>query len=110
MRIGLLRSRVTLQKRVPSTDGEGSSSDGWVTVGTIWAAVQSTAGVEVLEAAQPEARITHEVTIRYRSDLAPPLGHQARLLLGNRTLDISTAMDPDERRREMDLLCVERQH
>jgi SPP1 family predicted phage head-tail adaptor len=108
-RAGQFNKRLVLQKRIPSTDAEGATSDNWVTVGKLWASVQSTAGNELLEGAQPEARITHQVTTDYRSELAPPLGHQARLLLGARILDITTAMDPDESLIQMDLLCVERQ-
>lgn len=116
MRAGKLRSRVTLQKRMPSTDAEGSTSDNWITLGRVWAHLAPVAGVEALVAGQEEVRLSHQVSTRYRADLAAastaPVsneGHNLRLLLGPRVLDIQTVSDPDERHVEVDLLCIERQ-
>lgn len=109
MRAGQFRTPVLLQRRSPSTDAEGAPLDDWTTIGTIWTDIQSTAGVEVLQAQQEEARITHQVTARWHPSLVPPLGHDCRLLWGARILDISMAMDPEQRNREIDMFCVERQ-
>lgn len=109
-RAGQFNKRLVLQKLIPSVDAEGSPVETWTTIGKLWAQVQSTAGNEVQEGAQPEARITHQVTTDFRRELEPPFGHQTRLLLGARVFDVTTAMDPDESRVQMNLLCVERQH
>lgn len=114
MQAGLLRKRVQLQKPAPGTDAEGTPNGAWVTVGTIWAQVVPAGGTETIVAGQEEARITHQVTIRYRSDLDPTVVgatalHNTRLLLGQRILDIKDGTSPDERHVELDLNCVERQ-
>jgi SPP1 family predicted phage head-tail adaptor len=114
MQAGQLRKRVVLEKRVPTSDAEGSPIENWVAVGTIWAQVTPAGGTEQLQAAQEEARITHQVTLRYRADLDPSvIGaaalHNLRLALGSRILDVKDGTSPDERHIELDLNCVERQ-
>lgn len=112
MRAGKLQWRVVLQNRAPTTDTEGSPGDDWVTVATIWADVQPLTANELLQAAQAEAQVTHQVNIRYRRDI----GHNSRLLFdagdgfGSRVLDIIAApIDVGMNHRELQLLCQERQ-
>lgn len=105
MRAGRLRKRMVLQRLQPSTDSEGAPTSTWVTVGSVWAGITPTGGAEALEGAQEEARMTHQITLRYRTDVT----HNSRLLLGSRVFDIQTTANLDERNTEMDVLAIERQ-
>lgn len=116
MRGGQLRQVLTLQRRVTSTDAEGSPAEGWVTVTTIRAQIQPVGGRELLMAGQMEVRLSHQVTARYRPDLAQTAtttgagtGHNMRVLWGVRILDVQLVEDPDGRKRRLELLCLERQ-
>lgn len=114
---GQLRKRVVLQRRVPSTDSEGSSKESWTAIQPIWAQVSPAGAIERQQAAQAEVQATHQVTIRWRPDVArvawtssTSSGHDMRLLLdGGRVLDIQTVSDPDERHQQLNLLCLEHQ-
>lgn len=111
MRAGKLQWRIQLQNRTPTLDSEGTPQDGWTTVGTIWADVQPLGTLELLQAAQAELQVTHQVNIRYRRDV----GHNSRFLFdagdgaGNRVLDVQSVVDVGMNHRELQLLCQERQ-
>lgn len=105
MRAGKLRRRVQLQKRVASTDAEGSPQENWSAFATVWAAVEPLNAREYLLAAQAGVQVTHQVTVRYRSDVT----HNHRVVEGTRVLDVRTVIHRQERLRELDLLCVELQ-
>lgn len=116
MRGGQLRQVLTLQRRTTSIDGEGSPSEGWTTVGTVRAEVHPVGGRELDMAGQMELKLSHNVTVRYRPDLAATAstatastGHDMRALWGSRVLDIQLVEDPEGRRRRLQLLCLERQ-
>jgi len=113
MRGGQLRQRATLQRRAASVDAEGSPSEGWTNVGSIWADVQPVGGRELLMAGQLEVKLSHQVATRYRSDLAVTAGaasgHNMRLLWRGRVLDVQLVEDPEGRRRRLNLLCLEYQ-
>jgi SPP1 family predicted phage head-tail adaptor len=108
MRAGNLRRRLQLQRRVASTDAEGRPQENWVPISGIWAAVSPLTAAEQLVAEQAGVQITHQVTTRYRTDLAAPTGHNLRLVEGSRVLEIvSQPIDVDERHRELQIQARE---
>jgi SPP1 family predicted phage head-tail adaptor len=116
MRGGQLRHRMALQRRAISTDAEGDSSDGWVTVKMVSAQITPVGGRELAMAGQMEMKLSHQVTLRYRRDLEQTIssasattGHNMRLLWGARTLDIQLVEDPEGRQRRLEILCLEHQ-
>lgn len=114
MQAGLLNKRLVLQRRTTTVDAEGTPTDAWVSMGSVWAQVTPTAGTERIVAGEVEAQITHQVTLRYRADLDPGVVgvtvlHNTRLLLGNRILDVRSGISPEEHHVELDLICIERQ-
>ena len=70
----------------------------------VWAAVRATSGAERFELDRVEGKVTHEIVIRYRGDVAPEM----RLRAGTRIFDIRAAVDPDARRRWLRCLAEER--
>lgn len=74
-------------------DGEG-----------VWARVRPLRGTERLRAMQTHADVTHEVVIRYRSDVTEEL----RVIHEGRALNVvSPPIDPDEAHEWLQLLCTE---
>jgi SPP1 family predicted phage head-tail adaptor len=108
MRAGLLRRRVQVQRRVSSTDAEGSPQESWTTIRSAWAAVAALTAQERLLAAQAGVQVTHSVTMRYAADLVVPTAHDLRLVEGARVLEVtSEPVDIQERHRELRLQCRE---
>lgn len=103
MRSGRLRHRVTLLKPARTTDGYGQVKTSSSPVGTYWAWVRPLRGREAEVARQLRADLTHAVTLRY----VGAIGAEDSLLFRGRGLNIRSVIDVDERRREINLLCVE---
>lgn len=103
MRAGQLRTRVTIQSRSQSDDGQAGTTNTWVDVVTVWGAVSSKGGREFQTAKQTRATLTDEVRIRYRSDIA---ANMRVVVLGGPVLSIvAPPIDVDRRHRELILLC-----
>ena len=100
MRAGELRHRVELQEKTETQTALGVTET-WRTVATLWADVRDLAGREYYAAAQTQTEVTTRVRIRYRAGVTPAW----RLLHGARTLEIRSVIDPDGRRRELQLMC-----
>lgn len=108
IRAGQLRRRVQIQRRVSSTDAEGSPQESWTSVGPAWVAVQPLSAQERLVGAQIGVQVTHLITMRYRADLAVPTAHDLRMVEGARVLEVtSQPIDTDERHRELQFQCRE---
>jgi SPP1 family predicted phage head-tail adaptor len=114
VRAGAFRQSLILQRRVTSTDAEGSPQEGWVSIGLpIRARVEPLGGREFAMAGQLEMKLSHTVKTYYRQDLAQTSsavstsGHNMRLLWNGRVLDIQLVEDPDGRQRVLELLCLE---
>lgn len=103
MRSGSLRVRAQLQRRVTIDDGAGGGTISYTTVTGVWLGVSTTLGRELVEAKKLNARVSHFVTTRYRSDIAMDM----RLVYGDTVLDIKFVGDPTNQRQQLNLLCEE---
>jgi SPP1 family predicted phage head-tail adaptor len=103
LRIGNLRHRITIQQIARIDDGAGGYTETWASAGTVYADVYPLKGQERYDAQQIQANLSHRVTIRYRADVNPSM----RLSYGTRTLVIEAVIDPEERHRELILMCSE---
>jgi SPP1 family predicted phage head-tail adaptor len=101
--IGKLRHRVTIQNKVTLPDGYGGVTSTWQDVATVWASVEPLNGRELYAAQQVKAELTHRITMRYLAGVKPEM----RVLFGNRTFAIEAVIDPEERRKVLQLLCAE---
>jgi SPP1 family predicted phage head-tail adaptor len=98
MRAGALRYRVTLQE----PDATGTS--GYADVATVSADVTfSPASGESMQGGGLAAVASHRMRLRYRSDVRA----EWRVVLSDRTFQISGYGDPDGRKRELVLVCAE---
>lgn len=70
----------------------------------MWAAVEPFKGEEYIQLQNTQAELTAKVTIRYLPGIKPAM----RVLYGDRVFDIKSVIDPEERHRELQLMCVEK--
>lgn len=102
---GILRHRITIEQyTVTGRNVIGGEVKEWVPVATVWAAVEPIRGREFFAAHQVNAEVTTRIRIRYLPGVAPTM----RVQFGNRTYDIRTVIDVDERHLELQLMCVEK--
>lgn len=70
---GELRERVRIEKLAdtPERDESGAEVEVWEEVATVWASVDPVSGVEFFASGQVQARATHTVVMRRRTDVTP---------------------------------------
>ena len=99
---GSMTDRVTFVN--PATrDGNGEQVPG-TDFATSWAKITALQGRELYKAQEVVQEVTHMVTIFYLSGLQESM----TIAFDGRTFVIAAIQDPDERRVEQRLLCVER--
>ena len=98
-----MRHRVTIKQKSVTRDTFGGEVVAWVTVATIWAAVEPLTGREWLEGRQMAAEVTTRIRMRYRSGVLP----EYQVTYGSHTYDVLAVIQPEENRREMQLMCRE---
>jgi SPP1 family predicted phage head-tail adaptor len=106
MRIGKLRTPVTIQKQVGNVADFGLSTNRWEDFETTWASVSPLNGQDQTVALQIDPTLTHRVMLR--ANPSRRIKPSMRVLVDDRTLEIKTVLTVDERGAELSLLCVER--
>lgn len=105
MQAGKLRHRVNIEVRATTRGNLGGQVQTWTAVATsVPARVEQLSGKELFAAQQINPQLSHKVSMRYYSGLDP----KHRLLWEGRYLDILSIANPDARREEHLLLCLER--
>ena len=90
---GKLRERVTVEIASVTTNNFGEAILTWGTSSSVWASVEGVTAREALAAGQAEVSVTHRVRMRY----LPGLTQQMRFAWRNRTLDIVSLLEHDNR-------------
>lgn len=98
---GQMRERVTIQQENETSDGGGGYSVAWIDVASVAAQVRPLRGKEQLEHMQMQDSTLFTVTIRYRSDVTPKM----RLDWIGTILNIRAVINPDQRRRFLEITC-----
>lgn len=101
MRLSDLRHQVLIQHYEETQDEWGQPKQGWVDVATVWAKIEGLSGRELFAAQQVQAESDHRITIRYRDDISPTM----RVVEGQHTYNILTALDKTGRRQWLELTC-----
>ena len=101
MRAGRMRHRGTIQDVVkdPSVGGK----DTWYNYAQVWGAMEPLRGREYLAAQKEGAEVTGRITIRYIAGVKPGM----RWKYKSRIFDIISAIDPEERHIELQLMVKE---
>jgi len=103
MRAGKLKKRVVIQKNTPTQDAYGSEVESWATFATRWASVEPLKGQEFFAAQQTDAALTVAFRLRYLAGVTTEM----RVSYNSRLFDIHSAINVDERNRELILMCTE---
>ena len=101
MNPGELDQRVTFQRQTSQQDELGQLINTWVTLGTVWAAVEPQAGREFIAAGAQQSELTTKIRIRHR----PGITSGDRVIHDGRLYDIQSVIDYRSARRELVLLC-----
>ncbi len=105
MRAGLLRHLVTLEQRTDARDAYGEPLDAWTPYATVRAEIQPLNGREYFAAAAEASEVTTRIRIRYVTGLTTALRVRFHGLAGEKIYNIVSIIDPDERHRELVLMC-----
>jgi SPP1 family predicted phage head-tail adaptor len=102
---GGMRHRVTIQEVSRAGDGQGGGTESWANIATnptVSARVTPLDSRERLQAQQVDARATHSVTVRHRSDLTA----SHRLVWNGSSLyPIGAWLNLDERKETLTATC-----
>ena len=105
---GDMRHRVTLQARSLAEDGAGGQSVTWRAVATVWAAMEPSAGRELMAAQALNLDQPTTITIRWQPALANPRAVAAmRAVFGGRIFNIHSSENQEERNRLLVLIASE---
>lgn len=106
MKAGDLRHRIVIEQVAITQDTYGGMTEAWSTVtgcSSVPAAVEPLRGKEFFDSRQTVADVDIRVRIRYRSGIIPRM----RVKFGSRYFDIKATICPDERKKELQLMCLE---
>jgi SPP1 family predicted phage head-tail adaptor len=106
MQAGKLKRRLTLESASTTPDGFGQPSEtAWTFVLRTWGEIRTISGKEVYAlGAGFTSKVTHKITIRFPA-IAVSAG--MRVSYKGRTFLVVVVSDPDEDRRQLDLVCQE---
>jgi SPP1 family predicted phage head-tail adaptor len=111
MRAGRLDRRVELQKPTASLASSGQDQISWVTVATVWAAVEPIRGRETFDAQKIASEVDVKILIRHRSDVLPTwrvrLNDTVTSPVTVRIFRIIDVVNPFDARSELQLMCAE---
>ena len=106
MTAGDLRSRITVERKTQQENQFKDTPEKWESVADVWASIQPLRGREQIEAQQITGRTTTKITARWDSRLAA-VGADFRIKHGERTFNIVSAFNVDERNKWFEMLCTE---
>ena len=105
---GQLNHRMLIQQPMAVKDALGAPIQVWADVATVWAEIQPLSGREARIADRVAAEVTHQITVRYRSDLDDPqVVARMRVLFRGRIFSIHAALNDDEANVAIILLASE---
>ncbi|TXH06683.1 MAG: head-tail adaptor protein [Rhodocyclaceae bacterium] len=105
---GQLNHRIRIQRPMLIKDALGAPSQTWADVATVWADIQPLSGREARMADRIAAEITHQITVRYRSEFDEPKQiAQMRVLHRGRVFALHAALNDDEAGVAVILLATE---
>ena len=103
MRAGELRKRFTVEQPAEAADCLCQMVQTWSTFAVLWGELHPLVGTERIQAAQINANADTQITVRYFAGIT----NKMRIRYGARIFQIVSALNVDERNREIDLLCTE---
>lgn len=106
MRAGKLRRLISIEQPTNGVDGIGGITQSWtVFAANVYAEILPNNGREAIQAQQINAQQPVLIRLRYLPGITPKM----RVRYGARIFEIVSPANLQERNREMELTCVERQ-
>jgi len=99
--IGQMRHQITLQGQGSTRDSGGGISAGWSTIASVYADIKPKSGKEVYAQGKLVGSVSHEITVRYRTDIT----NASRISFDSKLFNIRAIINVDERDRFLKLLC-----
>jgi len=103
MRAGDLRHRLIIESPQRLSDGAGGATVTWAQVASVWANIKPVSARELRSAEQRAEKVTHTITLRYRSDIDATM----RLVGEGRIFNIDAIINEAERDQWLKCFCVE---
>jgi len=103
LRAGKLRHHVTIQKPKKVRSKRGAETITYVDDFKAWADIDPPKGREYFADGQKQSAVVTRVVMRYRKGVTP----QYRVKHGTRIFHVNSVVNPDERNRELILMCSE---
>lgn len=104
MRAGQLRHPVRIEYPIQTRDTGGGLTTSWTLLDVVRAEITSEDSGEAVEADSPSSKVRHLVRTRYRTGITSDM----RAVFRDRSFRILSIVDPDQRKRELILTCVEK--
>jgi SPP1 family predicted phage head-tail adaptor len=100
-----LRHKIIIQKKSTAiTRGDyGEETQGWTTFKEVHAEIDPPKSREFFASGQTQAEVVTRIRIRYIPNLTPDM----RIKFGSRYFNIGPAINPDERNKELIMMCNE---
>jgi SPP1 family predicted phage head-tail adaptor len=89
---GMIKKKIEIQREMLISDGGGGHEREWYTIAAPVARIKPLSGNESLVAMKLEARVSHEITMRYRRDFTA----QDRIKFGERVFNVRSVIDVEE--------------
>ena len=103
MRGGTLRNKVTIQRRTQTPDSMGGFVDEWQDYTTAYAQINRLKAREEIEDKRIQLKAPHVIWIRYQTGITPDM----RITWNDRTFDIVSIRNPEERGRTLEIMADE---
>lgn len=102
---GTLDRRIMIEVPGTSKDSFGQPTQMWNPYLRVWAKIRAVTGKELYAASGFTSQVTHMITIRYLG--TSRVQSNMRVKYGQRIFLIQAVLDPDEQKRELNLICFE---
>jgi len=103
MNAGQFNKRIQFLSQSTISDSYGELINDWREVATTWAHIQPLQARELFHAKQIHAEVTTKIIVRYR----PNITLNMRIQYGERTLEIVSATNVEEKGQFLEVLCKE---
>lgn len=100
MNLNNMTQRITIQVKGTVMDENGFPVETWLEKATVWAELLIGFGREYYGAAKLNTELSGIIKIRHISGLK---ARETRVAYGSRTFDVIAVIDPNERRKELEL-------
>lgn len=104
VKVSRLNKRVTFQSFNKNRDSAAGFTDEWTDYATVYGNIQPVSGREYMEGAAMQVEITHNITIRYRSDIKRDM----RVICNGRTFEIEHVINYNEANKYLVIKAFER--